>query len=214
MLDQILDYFPPREIEPGNTQMLITSLDFSTYVGRIAIGRLHRGDLKENQPIILAKRDGTHEKHRVKELFVFDGTERRKVESVVAGDICAVTGIEGFEIGDCICDAEAPDALKTITIDEPTMNMLFSINDSPFFGKEGKKVTSRHIQERLTKELEKNLAMRVSDTDKADKWDRCRSWCIALVGIDRDHASRRIRIASRSASGDFERNRWCEMRTN
>jgi GTP-binding protein len=170
LLDQILDYFPPRPIEEGNTQMLITSLDFSTYVGRIAIGRLHRGDLKENQQIILGKRDGSQEKHRVKELFVFDGTERRKVESVVAGDICAVTGIEGFEIGDVICDAENPDPLDSITIDEPTMNMLFSINDSPFFGKEGKKVTSRHIQERLTKELEKNLAMRVSDTDKADKW--------------------------------------------
>ncbi|MFA9211831.1 MAG: translational GTPase TypA [Moraxellaceae bacterium] len=170
LLDQILDYFPPRPIEEGNTQMLITSLDFSTYVGRIAIGRLHRGDLKENQQIVLAKRDGSQEKHRVKELFVFDGTERRKVESVVAGDICAVTGIEGFEIGDVICDAENPQPLDSITIDEPTMNMLFSINDSPFFGKEGKKVTSRHIQERLTKELEKNLAMRVSDTDKADKW--------------------------------------------
>uniref|UniRef100_UPI00404A6212 translational GTPase TypA n=1 Tax=Fluviicola sp. TaxID=1917219 RepID=UPI00404A6212 len=170
LLDQILDYFPPRPIEEGNTQMLITSLDFSTYVGRIAIGRLHRGDLKENQQIILGKRDGSQEKHRVKELFVFDGTERRKVDSVVAGDICAVTGIEGFEIGDVICDAENPEQLDSITIDEPTMNMLFSINDSPFFGKEGKKVTSRHIQERLTKELEKNLAMRVSDTDKADKW--------------------------------------------
>jgi len=170
LLDQILDYFPPRPIEAGNTQMLVTSLDFSTYVGRIAIGRLHRGDLKENQPIVLVKRDGTQEKHRVKELFVFDGTERRKVDSVVAGDICAVTGIEGFEIGDVICDFENPEPLASIKIDEPTMNMLFSINDSPFFGKEGKKVTSRHIQERLQKDLEKNLAMRVSDTDKADKW--------------------------------------------
>ncbi|MGV3611504.1 MAG: translational GTPase TypA [Fluviicola sp.] len=170
LLDQILEYFPPRKIEEGNTQMLITSLDFSTYVGRIAIGRLHRGELKENQQIVLAKRDGSQEKHRVKELFVFDGTERRKVESVDAGDICAVTGIEGFEIGDVICDVENPEPLASISIDEPTMNMLFSINDSPFFGKEGKKVTSRHIQERLTKELEKNLAMRVSDTDKADKW--------------------------------------------
>jgi GTP-binding protein len=170
LLDQILDYFPPRPIEEGNTQMLITSLDFSTYVGRIAIGRLHRGELKENQQIIIGKRDGAQEKHRVKELFVFDGTERRKVESVQAGDICAVTGIEGFEIGDVICDFENPEPLASIKIDEPTMNMLFSINDSPFFGKEGKKVTSRHIQERLQKELEKNLAMRVSDTDKADKW--------------------------------------------
>lgn len=170
LLDKILDYFKPREIPAGNTQMLITSLDFSTYVGRIAIGRLHRGEIKENQQIILAKRDGTHEKHRIKEVFVFDGLERRKVTEVQPGDICAITGIEGFEIGDCVCDFEQPDPLPTIQLDEPTMSMLFSINDSPFFGKEGKFVTSRHIQERLTKELEKNLAMRVHDTDKADKW--------------------------------------------
>lgn len=170
LLDQILDYFPPRKIEEGNTQLLITSLDFSSYVGRIAIGRLNRGELKENQPIILVKRDGTQEKHRIREVFVFDGLERKKVTTVQAGDICAVTGIEGFEIGDCICDAEQPEPLPTIELDEPTMSMLFSINDSPFFGKEGKFVTSRHIQERLQKELEKNLAMRVSDTDKADKW--------------------------------------------
>jgi GTP-binding protein len=170
LLDQILDYFPPRKIEEGNTQLLITSLDFSTYVGRIAIGRLARGTVKENMPIVLVKRDGTQEKHRVKEVFVFDGVERKKVTEVQAGDICAITGIEGFEIGDCVCDAENPDALATISIDEPTMSMLFSINDSPFFGKEGKLVTSRHIQERLTKELEKNLAMRVTETDKADKW--------------------------------------------
>ena len=170
LLDRILDYFPPKKIEEGNTQMLITSLDFSTFVGRIAIGRLHRGELKEGQNIILAKRDGTQEKHKIKEMFVFEGIERVKVAQIHAGDICALTGIEGFEIGDVICDAENPEPLDSISIDEPTMNMLFSINDSPFFGKEGKKVTSRHIQERLTKELEKNLAMRVSSTDKADKW--------------------------------------------
>ena len=170
LLDQILDYFPPRKIEEGSTQLLITSLDFSTYVGRIAIGRLSRGEVKENQQVILAKRDGTHEKHRIKEVFIFEGLERKKVTSVQAGDICAITGIEGFEIGDCICDFENPEPLPTIELDEPTMSMLFSINDSPFFGKEGKFVTSRHIQERLQKELEKNLAMRVSDTDKADKW--------------------------------------------
>jgi GTP-binding protein len=170
LLDQILETFPPRKIEEGNTQMLITSLDFSTYVGRIAIGRLTRGEVKENQQVILAKRDGTHEKHRIKEIFVYEGTERLKVTAVQAGDICAITGIEGFEIGDCICDFENPEPLPTIQLDEPTMSMLFSINDSPFFGKEGKFVTSRHIQERLQKELEKNLAMRVSDTDKADKW--------------------------------------------
>ena len=170
LLDRILEYFPPKVIEEGNTQMLITSLDFSTFVGRIAIGRLHRGTLKEGQNIILGKRDGSQEKHKIKEMFVFEGIEKIKVTEVQAGDICALTGIEGFEIGDVICDAENPEPLDSITIDEPTMNMLFSINDSPFFGKEGKKVTSRHIQDRLTKELEKNLAMRVSATDKADKW--------------------------------------------
>lgn len=170
LLDEILTYFPPKPIPAGNTQMLITSLDFSTYVGRIAIGRLARGVMKENMPIILGKRDGTQEKHRIKDIFVFEGIERIKVSEVQAGDICAVTGIEGFEIGDVICDAENPEPLASINIDEPTMNMLFSINDSPFFGKEGKKVTSRHIAERLEKELEKNLAMRVTATDKADKW--------------------------------------------
>jgi GTP-binding protein len=170
LLDQILAYFPPKSIEEGNTQMLITSLDFSSYVGRIAIGRLTRGVIKENQPIILSKSDGRQEKHRIKEVFVFEGIERAKVTEVQPGDLCAVTGIEGFEIGDSICDAENPEPLPTIKMDEPTMSMLFSINDSPFFGKEGKFVTSRHISDRLNKELEKNLALRVSDTDKADKW--------------------------------------------
>jgi GTP-binding protein len=170
LLDEILNYFPPKPIPAGNTQMLITSLDFSAYVGRIAIGRLNRGELKENMPVIVGKRDGSQEKHRIKELYVFEGIERMKVSEVQAGDICAVTGIEGFEIGDVLCDAENPEPLPSISIDEPTMNMLFSINDSPFFGKEGKKVTSRHISERLDKELEKNLAMRVTATDKADKW--------------------------------------------
>lgn len=170
LLDKILEYFPPRKIEEGNTQMLITSLDFSSYVGRIAIGRLNRGELKENMSVILSKRDGKQEKHRIKEVFVFDGIERKKVSEVQAGDVCAVTGIEGFEIGDTICDAENPQPLPSIAIDEPTMSMLFSINDSPFFGKEGKFVTSRHIQERLEKELEKNLAMRVEQGATADKW--------------------------------------------
>jgi GTP-binding protein len=170
LLDLILDYFPPKTIEEGNTQMLITSLDYSSYVGRIAIGRLTRGELKENMPVVLAKRDGTQQKHRTKEVFVFEGLERVKVPGVQAGDICAVTGLEGFEIGDSICDFEAPEPLETIDIDEPTMSMLFSINDSPFFGKEGKFVTSRHISERLDKELEKNLALRVEQTEKADKW--------------------------------------------
>ncbi|MEY3125976.1 MAG: hypothetical protein RL273_63 [Bacteroidota bacterium] len=170
LLDTILEYFPPITIQEGNTQMLITSLDYSSYVGRIAIGRLTRGEIKENQSILVSKSDGTLQKHRIKEIFVFEGIERRKVTHVQAGDICAITGIEGFEIGDSICDAENPEPLPTIKMDEPTMSMLFSINDSPFFGKEGKFVTSRHISDRLQKELEKNLALRVSDTDKADKW--------------------------------------------
>ena len=170
LLDTILEYFPPITIQEGNTQMLITSLDYSSYVGRIAIGRLTRGEIKENQPILVSKSDGALQKHRIKEIFVFEGIERRKVTHVQAGDICAITGIEGFEIGDSICDAENPEPLPTIKMDEPTMSMLFSINDSPFFGKEGKFVTSRHISDRLQKELEKNLALRVSDTDKADKW--------------------------------------------
>ena len=170
LLDKIIDYFKPKEIQKGNTQMLITSLDYSSFVGRIAVGRLLRGVIKENMPIQLSKRDGTLEKHRIKEVYVFEGLERKKVDLVQPGDICAITGIEGFDIGDSICDAENPEPLPTISLDEPTMSMLFSINDSPFFGKEGKFITSRHIQERLEKELEKNLAMRVEPTDKADKW--------------------------------------------
>jgi GTP-binding protein len=170
LLDTILEYFPPAKIEEGNTQMLITSLDYSSFIGRIAIGRLKRGTLKPNQQIMLAKRDGTMEKHRIKEVFVFDGIEKRKVDEIQPGDICAVTGIEGFEIGDCICDLETPEPLKSIAIDEPTMSMLFTINDSPFYGKEGKYVTSRHIHDRLEKELEKNLALKVAPTASADKW--------------------------------------------
>ncbi|MCO4814592.1 MAG: translational GTPase TypA [Flavobacteriales bacterium] len=170
LLDKILDYYPPITIEEGNTQLLITSLDFSSFVGRIAIGRLTRGEIKPNMPIILAKADGSQQKHKIKDVFVFEGTNRVKVDSVQGGDLCAITGIEGFEIGDSICDIENPEPLESIAIDEPTMSMLFTINDSPFFGKEGKMVTSRHISERLDKELEKNLAMRVGKTDKADKW--------------------------------------------
>src|SRR5690606_4280859 len=141
-----------KEFAQGTTQMLITSLDYSSFVGRIAIGRLTRGDLKPNMPVTLAKRDGKLVKSRIKEVFVFDGLEKRKVDSVQVGDICAVTGIEGFDIGDTICDFENPEPLASIKIDEPTMSMLFTINDSPFFGKEGKFVTSRHIHERLEKE--------------------------------------------------------------
>lgn len=170
LLEMILSHFPPKIIEEGNTQMLITSLDFSSFVGRIAIGRLHRGVIKANMPIILSKRDGSKEKHKIKDIFIYEGTDRLKVDTVQPGDICAITGLEGFEIGDSICDVESPDPLPTISIDEPTMSMMFTINDSPFFGKEGKFVTSRHISERLDKELEKNLALRVQKTDKADKW--------------------------------------------
>jgi len=171
ILDTIIEYFPPRKFAEGNTQMLITSLDYSSFVGRIAVGRLMRGEIKTNQPIILVKRDGTKEKSRIKEVYVFEGIEKKKVDSVQVGDICAVTGIEGFEIGDCICDFENPEPLDSITIDEPTMSMLFTINDSPFYGKEGKFVTSRHIHERLLKELEKNLALKVGTTGSADRWN-------------------------------------------
>jgi GTP-binding protein len=171
LLDTILTYFPPKEFPEGNTQMLITSLDYSSFVGRIAVGRLTRGTVKPNQQVMLSKRDGSLVKSKIKEVFVFEGLEKRKVESVQTGDICALTGIEGFEIGDSICDFENPEPLPTISIDEPTMSMLFTINDSPFFGKEGKFVTSRHIHDRLQKELEKNLALKVGTTGSADKWD-------------------------------------------
>lgn len=170
LLDMVLDYVPEAKIEEGNLQMLITSLDYSSFTGRMAIGRVTRGKLKENMPITLCKRDGGTVKSRLKEVFIYDGLGRQKVSEVQAGDICAVNGIEGFEIGDTIADAEAPEALPTIAIDEPTMSMRFTINDSPFFGKEGKFVTSRHLKERLEKELEKNLALRVEPTDSADSF--------------------------------------------
>jgi len=170
LLDMVIEHVPSFESKEGNTQMLITSLDFSSFTGRIAIGRLQRGSLKEGQQITLIKRDGTQVKSKLKEIFVFEGLGRLKVEEVQTGDICALVGIEGFEIGDTVADIENPEKLKTIAIDEPTMSMLFTINDSPFFGKEGKFVTSRHINERLTKELEKNLALRVESTDSADKF--------------------------------------------
>tara|TARA_R100000935_G_scaffold1847_3_gene5590 strand:- start:51835 stop:53628 length:1794 start_codon:yes stop_codon:yes gene_type:complete len=170
LLDMVLEHIPAPKIEEGTTQMLITSLDYSSFTGRIAIGRLLRGNIKENMPISLVKRDGTIKKSRVKEVHTFEGLGRMKVEEVQAGDICALVGIEGFEIGDTVADFENPEALKTIAIDEPTMSMLFTINDSPFFGKDGKFVTSRHIKDRLAKELEKNLALRVEDTGSADKF--------------------------------------------
>ena len=170
LLDMVIEHIPEFQPEEGSTQMLITSLDFSSFTGRIAIGRLQRGTLKEGQQISLVKRDGSVIKTRVKELFTFEGLGRQKVQDVVAGDICAIVGVEGFEIGDTVADFENPEKLKTIAIDEPTMSMLFTINDSPFFGKDGKFVTSRHIKERLEKELEKNLALRVEETDSADKF--------------------------------------------
>ena len=170
LLDMVIEHVPAPRISEGTPQMLITSLDFSSFTGRIAIGRLERGVIKEGMPISLVKRDGKVMKSRIKELHTFEGLGRKKVTEVIAGDICAIVGVEGFEIGDTIADFENPEALKTIAIDEPTMSMLFTINDSPFFGKEGKFVTSRHIKDRLAKELEKNLALRVADTESADKF--------------------------------------------
>ena len=171
LLDAIVKYIPaPKQLE-GTPQMLITSLDYSSYTGRIAVGRVHRGTLKEGMNITLAKRDGTVVKSKIKEVDTFEGLGRKKVESVSSGDICAIIGVEGFEIGDTICDFENPEPLPPIAIDEPTMSMLFTINDSPFFGKEGKYVTSRHIHDRLMKELDKNLALRVRKTENEDgKW--------------------------------------------
>lgn len=170
LLDDIVRYIPEPQTEEGTTQLLITSLDYSSYVGRIAIGRLRRGQLVANQPISLVKKDGTVQKHRIKQLFTFDGLARKEAALVEAGDICAVVGLEGFEIGDTIADAENPEALDPIAVDEPTMSMLFTINDSPFFGREGKYVTSRHLRERLLRELEKNLAMRMEETQSADSF--------------------------------------------
>jgi len=168
LLDTIIKEIPAPIVHQGTPQLMITSLDYSAYIGRIAIGRLLRGELKENMPITLVKRDGKLQKTRVKELLVFEGLGKVKVPSVIAGDICAVTGIEGFEIGDTIADWENPEGLKPIDVDEPTMSMLFTINNSPFYGKDGKFVTSRHLRERLEKELEKNLALRVEPTSSPD----------------------------------------------
>jgi GTP-binding protein len=170
LFEDIVKYIPEPKVSEGTTQMLVTSLDFSNYIGRIAVGRLSRGKLAANQAVSLMKKDGTIQKHRIKQLFVFDGLAKKEVAEVEAGDICAVVGVEGFEIGDTIADYETPEALAPISIDEPTMSMLFTINDSPFFGKEGKFVTSRHVRERLEKELEKNLAMRMEETDSADSF--------------------------------------------
>lgn len=170
LLDQIIDFFPNAPAHEGTLQMQITSLDYSSFVGRIAVGRVLRGTIKDGMQISLVKRDGSVVKSRIKELFTFEGLGKLKATEVQAGDIVAVTGIEGFEIGDTIADFENPEGLTPIAIDEPTMNMLFTINNSPFFGKEGKFVTSRHLRDRLFKELEKNLALRVEETNSADSY--------------------------------------------
>jgi len=170
LMDTILEVVPEPKVEEGTNQLQITSLDYSSFTGRIAVGRLNRGHLKENMPVSLVKRDGQIEKHRIKELYTFTGLGKAKVSEVQAGDICAITGLEKFDIGDCVCDIENPEPLPALKIDEPTMSMLFSINNSPFFGKEGKHVTSQKIRERLMKETEKNLALRVQETNSADQF--------------------------------------------
>ena len=170
LLDAIVDHIPPPPMLEGPAQMLITSLDYSSYVGRIAVGRVHRGTISENSDIVLCRRDGSVGRQKIKELNTFEGLGRAKASSVSSGDICAIIGLESFEIGETVADASAPEPLTSIRVDEPTMSMLFTINNSPFFGKDGKFVTSRHIHDRLVKELDKNLALRVEPTDSADSW--------------------------------------------
>ena len=170
VLDAIIEYIPEPEVIEGDAQMLITSLDYSSYVGRIAIGRVHRGEMREGMDVALCKKDGSIIKQRIKELHTFEGMGRKRVQSVKSGDICALVGIDNFEIGDTVADINNPEPLPRIAIDEPTMSMTFTINDSPFFGKDGKFVTSRHINDRLMKELDKNLALRVQKTEREDAW--------------------------------------------
>ena len=170
LMDAIIEYIPAPEENPGTPQMLVTSLDYNSYVGRIAIGRVHRGEFVDGQMVTLAKKDGSMIKTKIKELHTFSGMGHVKTDVVKNGDICAMIGIDGFEIGDTICDPENPEPLKPIAIDEPTMSMTFCINDSPFFGQDGKYVTSRHIQDRLNKELEKNLALRVEKGQEESSW--------------------------------------------
>ena len=170
LLDAIVDHIPPPPMLEGPAQMLITSLDYSSYVGRIAVGRVHRGTISENSDIVLCRRDGSVVRQKIKELNTFEGLGRAKASSVSSGDICAIIGLESFGIGETVADASAPEPLTSIRVDEPTMSMLFTINNSPFFGKDGKFVTSRHIHDRLVKELDKNLALRVEPTDSADSW--------------------------------------------
>ena len=170
LLDTILENIPTAPERVGSLQIQITSLDYSSFIGRIAVGRVFRGIIKENMPVSVVKRDGRIQKSRIKELYVFEGLGKVKVTEVQTGDICAFTGIEGFEIGDTVADFDSPEAMPTMKIDEPTMSMLFTINNSPFFGKDGKFVTSRHLRDRLFKELEKNLAMRVEETASPDSY--------------------------------------------
>ena len=170
LIEGVIEFIPEPKVDHGATQMMITSLEYSSYIGRVAIGRVQRGTVKAGQQIALVKRDGKISKTKIKEVYVFEGFDKKKVEEVRAGEICALVGLEGFEIGDTVTDIEKPEALKSISIDEPTMSMLFTINNSPFYAKEGKFVTSRHIKERLEKELEKNLALRVGDTGSADSF--------------------------------------------
>lgn len=170
LIEGVIQYIPEPRVDTGTTQMMITSLEYSAYIGRVAIGRVQRGSVKPGQQVALVKRDGAIVKTRIKEVYTFEGFDKKKVEEVSAGEICALVGLEGFEIGDTVADLEKPEALKSIAIDEPTMSMLFTINNSPFYAKEGKFVTSRHIKERLDKELEKNLALRVGDTGSADSF--------------------------------------------
>jgi GTP-binding protein len=170
LLDAILEFVPEPKVNEGPSQMQITSLDYSSFLGRIAVGKVARGSIKENQQIALMQADGSVKKMKIKELYVFEGMGKKKAEEVIAGDICAVVGLDDFNIGDTIADVENPEALPVISVDEPTMSMLFGINNSPFFGKEGKFVTSRHLRDRLMKETEKNLALRVEDSDSADSF--------------------------------------------
>ncbi len=171
LLDDIIEHIPEPKIKEGSVQLLISSLDYSKYLGRIAVGRVHRGRLSEGQQVMLCKRDGSQVCSKIKEIHVFEGLGRKKVDFVVSGDLCALIGVEGFEIGETVADIENPEPLPVIAIDEPTMSMLFTINNSPFFGKDGKYVTSRHVFERLEKELDKNLALRVEQTTSADSWN-------------------------------------------
>ncbi len=170
LIEGVIEYIPEPKIDHGATQMMITSLEYSSYIGRVAIGRVQRGTVKTGQPIVLVKRDGKISKTKIREVYVFEGFDKKKVEEVRAGEICALVGLEGFEIGDTVADVEKPEALKSISIDEPTMSMLFTINNSPFYAKEGKFVTSRHVKDRLEKELEKNLALRLGETGSADSF--------------------------------------------